>query len=71
MNDQPETTKQAVEPLTTTRRQALARLGLAAGAVYIAPTILKLDTKAYAQLPIFTSCPPIGTPGRPSSCPAG
>lgn len=71
MTDQPSKTQEPADPTLTTRRKALARLGLAAGAVYIAPTILKLDTKAYAQLPIFTSCPPAGTPGRPSTCPAG
>ncbi|QQS11048.1 MAG: hypothetical protein IPK81_15745 [Rhodospirillales bacterium] len=49
------------------RRRALAKLGLAAGAAYAAPTLIKLDRRAYAAA---TPCPPPGWPGpRPPSCP--
>lgn len=37
------------------RRRALARLGLAAGVAYAAPTVTNLDRRAYAQA---TPCPP-------------
>ncbi len=36
------------------RRRALARLGLGAAAVYVAPTILKLDRSAKAVQPSCT-----------------
>jgi len=42
------------------RRQALARLGLAAGTAYVAPTLLSL-TEAKAQ-----GGPPWGRPSRPT-----
>jgi len=37
------------------RRRALARLGLAAGVAYAAPTVTTLDRRAFAQ---STPCPP-------------
>lgn len=46
-----------------TRRKALARLGLAAGVAYAAPTIVQLDRSANAKnLP--TPCPPPGGKGK-------
>lgn len=47
-------------PVTLNRRQALARLGLAAGTAYAAPTLLSL-TEAKAQ-----GKPPWGRPSRPT-----
>lgn len=47
-------------PQTLNRRQALARLGLAAGTAYAAPTLLSL-TEAKAQ-----GGPPWGRPSRPT-----
>jgi len=49
------------------RRRALARLGLAAGAAYATPTLLRLDRQAHAAA---TPCPsPYTTTPRPASCP--
>jgi hypothetical protein len=42
-------------PAGVSRRRALAKLGLAAGAAYAAPTITTLDRRAYAAP---TNCPP-------------
>jgi hypothetical protein len=53
---QPEDAK---APVALSRRQALARLGLAAGTAYAAPTLLSL-TEAKAQ-----GGPPWGRPSRP------
>jgi len=48
------------------RRRALARLGLAAGAAYAAPTITNLDRRALAN---GTPCPPHWQKGpRPPHC---
>jgi hypothetical protein len=47
-------------PAALNRRQALARLGLAAGTAYAAPTLLSL-TEAKAQ-----GGPPWGRPSRPT-----
>lgn len=47
-------------PVALNRRQALARLGLAAGTAYAAPTLLSL-TEAKAQ-----GGPPWGRPSRPT-----
>lgn len=52
-------TKEA-PPAALNRRQALARLGLAAGTAYAAPTLLSL-TEAKAQ-----GGPPWGRPSRPT-----
>ncbi len=49
------------------RRRALAKLGLAAGAAYVTPTLLRLDRQAHAAP---TPCPSPYWPGpRPASCP--
>lgn len=45
------------------RRSALAKLGLAAGAAYAAPTLTTLDRRAYAAP---TNCPPGQTKGPPT-----
>ncbi|MDA0786985.1 MAG: hypothetical protein O3B37_11925 [Proteobacteria bacterium] len=49
------------------RRKALARLGLAAGVAYAAPTIVQLDRSANAKnLP--SPCPPPGGKGKGKGC---
>lgn len=40
------------------RREALAKLGLAATVAYTAPTILRLDRSANAQVLPSPACPP-------------
>ena len=52
------------------RRAALAKLGLAVGAVYAAPVVLKLDRSANAAI-LPTPCPPTdGNCGNnPAQCP--
>ena len=42
------------------RRKALARLGLAAGVAYAAPTIVHLDRSANAKV-LPSPCPPPGS----------
>jgi hypothetical protein len=56
----------AANGMTPSRRQALARLGLAGAVAYSAPTILHLDRSAKAT--ILPSCenPPGGGPPDPS-----
>lgn len=44
---------------TMSRRKALARLGLAAGVAYVAPTVVRLDRSANAKV-LPTPCPPPG-----------
>jgi hypothetical protein len=50
------------------RRRALVKLGLATGAVYMAPTVLKLN-RSKAILPILTPCPQ--TNNNPADDPPG
>jgi hypothetical protein len=57
---QPDAKTPATTPVALNRRQALARLGLAAGTAYAAPTLLSL-TEAKAQ-----GGPPWGRPSRPT-----
>lgn len=52
---------------TMTRREALARLGLAAGIAYSAPTVVHLDRSANAQI-LPTPCRP-SKGGRPCITP--
>ena len=54
----PQTNNDPQSPSALSRRQALARLGLAAGTAYAAPTLLSL-TEAKAG-------PPWGRPSRPT-----
>jgi hypothetical protein len=50
------------------RRRALARLGIAAGVAYTAPTIVRLDRSANAKV-LPSPCPPPGGGGkRPPGC---
>ena len=50
------------------RRRALARLGIAAGIAYSAPTIVRLDRSANAKV-LPSPCPPPGGGGkRPPGC---
>jgi hypothetical protein len=50
------------------RRRALARLGLSAAAAYSAPTLLRIDRSAQAQI-FPTPCPPPGSQDpRPPGC---
>lgn len=44
-------TEKPEAPSSAERRRALIRLGLAAGAAYIAPTILSIDRSAWAMGP--------------------
>ena len=55
-------------PKTVSRRRALARLGLAAGAAYIAPTGLPINRTRHA-FAFATPCPP--PDGDPSNNPPG
>lgn len=55
------------------RRAALARLGLAGAAAYAAPTLVRIDRSANAQI-LPTPCKPPGRPGgggNPVHCPPG
>lgn len=66
MNDQkPEHDE---NPSAVSRRRALAKLGLAAGAVYIAPVVLKIN-RSKATLPVLTPCPQ--TNNNPADNPPG
>jgi hypothetical protein len=50
------------------RRRALARLGIAAGVAYAAPTLVRLDRTANAKV-LPSPCPPPGGKGkRPPGC---
>ncbi len=49
--------------IATSRRKALAKLGLAVGAVYMAPTLVRLDRSAMAKV-FPTPCPPPHAPGH-------
>lgn len=42
---------------TVSRRRALAKLGLAAGVAYVAPSVLRINRNAQA-FNILTPCPP-------------
>ena len=62
-----------------TRRAALARLGLAGAVAYSAPTLVRVDRSANAQI-LPTPCRPPGqvgspsggpSPGNPVHCPPG
>jgi hypothetical protein len=67
MSDRPPSSATELPP---SRRQALAKLGLAATVAYAAPTILHLDRSAKAQ--ILPSCvPPPGFPDCNNATPAG
>lgn len=46
------------------RRRALARLGIAAGVAYTAPTLVRLDRSANAKV-LPSPCPPPGGGGSP------
>lgn len=52
------------------RRRALAKLGLAAGVAYVAPSVLRINRNVHA-LSILTPCPPPdNNPGNnPPTCP--
>lgn len=54
------------------RRRALAKLGLTAAAVYIAPSVLRINRNARAQFGGSTPCPPPDNNplNNPPSCPA-
>ena len=62
----PESPEEGAGRSAMTRRRALARLGLASGVAYAAPTIVNLDRHAYAKV---TPCPPKGYKGpKPPNC---
>jgi hypothetical protein len=52
---------------TISRRRALARLGIAAGVAYTAPTIVRLDRSANAKV-LPSPCPPPGKGSQPPGC---
>ena len=68
MTDLSKQTERGAEQVASpSRRRALARLGLAAGAAYATPTLVRLDRQAHAA---GTPCPSPYWPGpRPASCP--
>jgi hypothetical protein len=52
------------------RRKALAKLGLVAGAAYAAPVVLHLDREAKAMMGVTPCPPPNGIcSDNPPSCP--
>jgi len=77
-NAEGKATTAPVEPSSdggagSSRRRALARLGLAAAAAYTAPTLVRIDRSARAQL-LPTPCddPPNFPPNSPPPfCPGG
>jgi hypothetical protein len=56
------------EKTSMSRRKALARLGLAAGVAYAAPTIVRLDRSANAKV-LPSPCPPPGKGNSRPGCP--
>lgn len=58
----PDQSGEARHAKTLSRRKALARLGIAAGIAYTAPTIVRLDRSANAKA-LPTPCPPPGSKG--------
>jgi hypothetical protein len=66
MPNVPPASQPAADTKAVSRRRALARLGLAAGVVYAAPTITNLDRRALANT---TPCPqPWERRPRPPHC---
>lgn len=55
---------------SVSRRRALAKLGLAAGVAYVAPSVLRINRNVHA-FTFLTPCPPPdNNPGNnPPSCP--
>ncbi|MEK9661277.1 MAG: hypothetical protein VW644_06015, partial [Alphaproteobacteria bacterium] len=51
------------DAMAISRRRALARLGIAAGIAYSAPTIVRLDRRASAKV-LPSPCPPPGGGGK-------
>lgn len=54
MSDKPTMhapTQKSAEPVSATRRAALAKLGLGVGIAYLAPTVLRIDRSAQAMGP--------------------
>jgi len=60
-NDVAQAIRNVSRPLD--RRAALARLGIAAGVAYVAPTVLQFDRSANAKV-LPTPCPPPHAKGR-------
>jgi len=60
--------KNTDEAVAISRRRALARLGIAVGVAYTAPTIVRLDRSANAKA-LPAPCPPPGGGGKkPPGC---
>ena len=51
------------EQVNARHRKALAKLGLAVGVAYVAPTVMRLDQSAMARV-FPTPCPPSHAPGH-------
>ncbi len=60
----------AVTPALS-RRAALVRLGIGAGAAYLAPTLTQLDNTAEAATPPLWCPPSVNLPGCPPVPPGG
>lgn len=61
------------KPAAVSRRRALAKLGLAAGAAYVAPSVLRINRNVHA-FPGLTPCPqanndPSDNPPARATCP--
>lgn len=68
----PESEKTETTPAVS-RRRALAKLGLAAGAAYVAPSVLRIN-RVHALPGFVTPCPqadnnPANNPPSRASCP--
>ncbi|MGE0256459.1 MAG: hypothetical protein AB7N54_06815 [Alphaproteobacteria bacterium] len=65
MSDKPF---KAVQDAVLSRRMALVKLGLAAAAIYAAPTVAHLDSTPNAKTPPRPPCPPGKGGPRPPGC---
>lgn len=66
MSDTPRVEEQ--DDRVISRRRALARLGIAAGVAYSAPTIIRLDRSANAKVLPSPCPPPHSKAKRPPAC---
>jgi hypothetical protein len=73
MSAQDSDSEKAEKTAVVSRRRALAKLGLAAGAAYIAPSVLRIN-RVHALPGFITPCPqadnnPANNPPARASCP--
>jgi hypothetical protein len=69
--DTPTKTTEGSGTVSTSRRAALTKLGLAVGAAYFAPTVLRIDRSARAQAPSGNNGNGNGGGGGNSGCTPG